>query len=36
MHNMIIKDEHDEQEDVVISTPPSIPNVEDMEINETE
>jgi len=35
MHNMIIEDERDEQEDVV-STPPSIPNVEDTEINETE
>jgi len=36
MHNMMIEDERDEQEDVVISTPPSISNVEDTEINETE
>ena len=34
MHNMIIEDERDEQEDVVSTL--SIPNVEDMEINETE
>ncbi|XP_020258618.1 uncharacterized protein LOC109835030 [Asparagus officinalis] len=27
MHNMIIEDERDEQEDIVVSTPPSISNV---------
>ncbi|XP_020272422.1 putative nuclease HARBI1 [Asparagus officinalis] len=36
MHNMIVEDERDEQEDVVISTPQSIPNAENMEITETE
>ncbi|XP_020243470.1 uncharacterized protein LOC109821719 [Asparagus officinalis] len=36
MHNMIVKDERDEQEDVVISTPQSILNAENMEIMETE
>ena len=36
MHNIIIEDEREEQEDVVISTPSSILNVEDMKINETE
>ncbi|XP_020272171.1 uncharacterized protein LOC109847350 [Asparagus officinalis] len=36
MHNMIIKDERDEQEDVIISTPQSILNAENMEITETE
>ena len=37
MHSIIIEDEHEEQEeDVIISTPSSISNVEDMEINETD
>ncbi|XP_020242989.1 uncharacterized protein LOC109821216 [Asparagus officinalis] len=36
MHNMIVEDEHDEQEDVVISTPQSISNAKNMEITETE
>ncbi|XP_020254359.1 uncharacterized protein LOC109831450 [Asparagus officinalis] len=30
MHNMIIEDERDEQEDIIVSTPPSISNVEDI------
>ncbi|XP_020271618.1 uncharacterized protein LOC109846782 [Asparagus officinalis] len=36
MHNMIVEDERDEQEDVVISTPQSILNAENMEITKTE
>jgi len=36
MHNMIIEDERDEQEDLVVSTPPPIPNVGDMEITDAE
>ncbi|XP_020266360.1 uncharacterized protein LOC109841833 [Asparagus officinalis] len=35
MHNMIVEDKRDEQEDVVISTPQSIPNAENTEITET-
>ncbi|XP_020245144.1 uncharacterized protein LOC109823270 [Asparagus officinalis] len=34
MHNMIIEDERDEQEDIVVSTPPSISNVEDIGMND--
>ncbi|XP_020253709.1 putative nuclease HARBI1 [Asparagus officinalis] len=36
MHNMIIEDERDEQEDIIVSTPPSISNVEDIGTNDAE
>ncbi|XP_020262795.1 uncharacterized protein LOC109838778 [Asparagus officinalis] len=36
MHNMIIEDERDEQEDIIVSTPPSISNVEDIGMNDAE
>ncbi|XP_020253760.1 putative nuclease HARBI1 [Asparagus officinalis] len=35
MHNMIIEDERDEQEDIIVSTPPSISNVKDIGMNDT-